>query len=492
MKKILTAFVAALALALAPLVPASGLGFQPVGVDTSTGQQGVFIRDATSGPRVMSIVHDRDQVDVNGFNPFCTTPTSETCGLGPNDRLSITTLLPVCTTVEENCIESLRIYRVGEPVSEAKFVKEVAGLTFAAVESKGIPRGATPSIWAAPSIKNLSGSDKYSANVGLNMQWMNGKIQNVNLSAAVFSVNEIAGSNFKPSYVHFHEVNGKTINNLDNGEQGGRDLCSATDTNYCAEIADLPEGVRIGITLRITNQVIGWLHGRITKPEISITKIDSKFNRLVLDANPVVVPQFYAVVKPKELPSNIQSWLKGYESGGGINGSNATWTNYGSGASQGVILTSALSKYANDTAAGSVNQWKFSSIASRDVGNRCLDDKSQLVGLVTTNSLAYSGTVPAYKNGFLDYMVGGLHYMPDGKTLAEGTYDLAIRSSTARCLYGFSKAPVSASISVTGSAGEKKVATTTVSEKNGWLRLAAYGFTFSSPKIRVKLSQKKR
>lgn len=144
MKKILTAFVAALALALTPLVPASGLGYQPVGVDTSTGQQGVFIRDATSGPRVMSIVHDRDQVDVNGFNPFCTTPTSETCGLGPNDHLSITTLLPVCTTVEENCIESLRIYRVGEPVSEAKFVKEVAGLTFAAVESKGIPEALRP------------------------------------------------------------------------------------------------------------------------------------------------------------------------------------------------------------------------------------------------------------------------------------------------------------------------------------------------------------
>jgi hypothetical protein len=30
-----------------------------------------------------------------------------------------------------------------------------------------------------------------------------------------------------------------------------------------------------------------------------------------------------------------------------------------------------------------------------------------------------------------------------------------------------------------------------VSEKDGWLHLAAYGFTFSSPTISVKLSQAK-
>jgi hypothetical protein len=47
------------------------------------------------------------------------------------------------------------------------------------------------------------------------------------------------------------------------------------------------------------------------------------------------------------------------------------------------------------------------------------------------------------------------------------------------------------SISLTSATGEKKVATTVVSEKNGWLKLAAYGFTFSSPTISVKLSQGK-
>jgi hypothetical protein len=119
----------------------------------------------------------------------------------------------------------------------------------------------------------------------------------------------------------------------------------------------------------------------------------------------------------------------------------------------------------------------------------CLKDNSRLVGLVTTNAMAYSGSAPEWVNNSLSYKVAGLHFMPDGKTPVEGTYDLAIRSDVARCLYGFSKAPISATINVTGAGGETKTATTVVNEKDGWLKLAAYGFTFSSPTISVKLTQ---
>jgi hypothetical protein len=66
-----------------------------------------------------------------------------------------------------------------------------------------------------------------------------------------------------------------------------------------------------------------------------------------------------------------------------------------------------------------------------------------------------------------------------------------MRSDIARCIYGFSNAPIKAEISITSDEGEKKVATTIVNEKNGWLYLSAKGFTFSSPTINVKLSQEK-
>jgi hypothetical protein len=89
----------------------------------------------------------------------------------------------------------------------------------------------------------------------------------------------------------------------------------------------------------------------------------------------------------------------------------------------------------------------------------------------------------------LNYRVAGLHYAADGKTLNEGVYDMVIKSTVARCIYGFSSAPISASISVTSAEGEAKVATTVVREKDGWVKLAAYGFTYSSPTISVKLTQ---
>jgi hypothetical protein len=168
------------------------------------------------------------------------------------------------------------------------------------------------------------------------------------------------------------------------------------------------------------------------------------------------------------------------------------WRVMVAGSSHAVYLTKKLAARTGDTAFDAVTTWSFHSVKSSNFGSKCLTNKTKLLGLVTTNALAYSGSVPTWKNGTLDYEVAGTHLMPDGKTVALGTYDLAMRSETARCLYGFSKAPISATISVVGGSGEKKVATTTVSEKNGWLKLAAYGFTFSAPKIRVKLTQKRR
>jgi hypothetical protein len=104
--------------------------------------------------------------------------------------------------------------------------------------------------------------------------------------------------------------------------------------------------------------------------------------------------------------------------------------------------------------------------------------------------MAYAGNAPQLKRGFLDYKVAGFHYLPNGEE-AIGSYDLIMKSEVARCLYGLSKAPVSATITISGE-GDKNIATTVLREKNGWLKLGAYGFTFSSKTIKVKLTQKKQ
>jgi len=120
---------------------------------------------------------------------------------------------------------------------------------------------------------------------------------------------------------------------------------------------------------------------------------------------------------------------------------------------------------------------------------KCIGD-SGVAGMVTTNSNAYIAGPPKFTDGDLAYKVASPHYDSKG-ALQIGTYDLAIRSDIARCLYGFTSAPIQASLSVIYADGEAKKATTLVSEKNNWLRLSAKGFTYSSPTVKVRLTQEK-
>jgi hypothetical protein len=122
--------------------------------------------------------------------------------------------------------------------------------------------------------------------------------------------------------------------------------------------------------------------------------------------------------------------------------------------------------------------------------NQCFTNQSQLNGIVTTNATVYSPGPPSFDKeaGNLNYKVAAPHFTNTGD-LFTGTYDLVMRSTVARCIYGFSSAPVKASISVVSATGTPEVATTVVGEKDGWLHLSANGFEFSAPTIAVSLSQ---
>jgi hypothetical protein len=164
-----------------------------------------------------------------------------------------------------------------------------------------------------------------------------------------------------------------------------------------------------------------------------------------------------------------------------------TWARAGDLPSFGYV--NYLRSKIRDTTAGVNTLWNFTS-SQQESSNPCLSDTSRVLGIVTTNAMVYDGGIPKFSNGFLDYQVAGMHYQPDGLTKVEGSYDLVMRSEVARCLYGFANAPLSATISVVGG-GSKSIATTIVNEKNGWLKLAAYGFTFSKKTLRVKVTKAK-
>jgi hypothetical protein len=144
----------------------------------------------------------------------------------------------------------------------------------------------------------------------------------------------------------------------------------------------------------------------------------------------------------------------------------------------------------NDTAIASPSTWSWRTLPAEEIkaANGCFSAGDGVKGIVTTNASAYSAGPPEFKDGVLNYQVAAPHFNRDGSVF-KGDYTLVLDSKVARCLYKFSNAPIQATISVINNNGEPSIATTTVSEKNGWLRLVARNFEFSSPSISVKLTQ---
>ena len=114
-------------------------------------------------------------------------------------------------------------------------------------------------------------------------------------------------------------------------------------------------------------------------------------------------------------------------------------------------------------------------------------------GLVTTNATSYSAGPPTLdkKTQTLNYQVAAPHFTRTGEVFS-GSYTLALRSDVARCIYGFTNAPIKATVQVLDAQGDTKVATTSVAEKDGWITLSAQGFDFSRPTVSVKLTGKKK
>ena len=149
-------------------------------------------------------------------------------------------------------------------------------------------------------------------------------------------------------------------------------------------------------------------------------------------------------------------------------------------------------KESEDKAPFAPTRWKIKSTNDGIDPKNCFTKATGLGGVVSTNSTFYLAGPPVFSsvNQTLDYTVASAHLLPNGEVF-QGTYKLLIQSALARCLYGFTSAPISASISIINSDGTSTIATTALSERNGYISLAAQGFTFSNPTLRVKLTQKK-
>ncbi|CAN2174766.1 R-PTPc-A-E-1 domain containing protein [Candidatus Nanopelagicaceae bacterium] len=440
---------------------------------------------------VQQAVWNGTAVETPELTKFCDEFNTHGCNLGPDADLSVNSILPTCRSIVENCIDGLEFTKPDGTVVVAKFNRYFKGKTFSGLPELGMPGGSRSSLWDAPGVTNSGGTDQYVVNAKVRWIYSKGSARVTNFNASVFAVKGKNAAGYKePGIVFGPAAGGIYASITDTGEITFDGTCVATEVGYCAERVEFSPGTRVKLVMKLSNKVTGWLHGRIAKPEITVTPINDSYNTLSVAADSVDVPMMYAQFNKSEMTKEfVDGYNNRWSLGRGLFETSFWRQFYPENPFASTIVTT-LAESVKNTATEVHSYWNLSSIQNNS-DNKCMSDTSKLVGFVTTNAMAYSGNAPTWDGESLQYKVAGLHFLPDGKTLTSGSYDLAMRSDTARCLYGFTNAPISASISVTSADGEQKVATTVLNEKNGWLYLAAYGFSFSAPTIKIKLSQEK-
>lgn len=271
------------------------------------------------------------------------------------------------------------------------------------------------------------------------------------------------------------------------------DTCFATEDGICAATRDFAPNQRFGLSLRLSQRLSGWFHGRIAEPTIS-TAVKENASVISIEAKPVRVAALDFLVPTSEVSQEVRDMIFNGEEWGVDGNEQGVKIVTGLEDDRAQTLLKLFTPNFKDRATRTNDYWTFKTLSGyrEDVIYKCSREAGTLGGIVTTNSLLYSAGPPSFNSseGSLDYRVSSPHFESNGKE-ASGTYDLLIRSDVARCIYGFTSAPIKASIEVLSSDGTSKVASTVINEQDGWLKMSASGFGFSSPIVRAKVTQEK-
>jgi hypothetical protein len=396
-----------------------------------------------------------------------------------------TVILPPCTEPKATyCIETVEFRNPGGEWEQGELIRSTFGPTHEAVAEIGYPYGGTVSLWRSKNVKHAGGTSEYAVQAALEIRekevskggveflTVDMRIQPYTSVAGEFSEQRISST----SYVDATTGRKRNTVGFSSSDVWQDRLGRATQARWI-------EGSGARLTVRIPDSLTGWLGGRLTDIDFSVSRYADGINRLTIGGNAVVVQSVEAKVPSSEIRKilvNPDLEMKNNQFGfAGYRGSDGALS---------IPILEKIRPFTKDKSTGDMSLWVVQTFGSE--GQKCLADTSRLMGVVTTNSVAYDKFAPKFTDGKLKYSVGGVHLDKDGN-LVKGNYDLVLRSDAARCLYGFSNAPIEAIVSVTYGDKEQNISTTASGERDGWLFISAKNFTFSNPTIEVAISQPK-
>lgn len=427
--------------------------------------------------------------------------------------------LPICTSASDlDCIVGLTAIGGSGEEEAARFkVYTFDGHPdlYETPGTLGIPRAASPSVWTfARNVHELG--NEYLVAVSLTGSARRGSGVTPNSFYAYLSPVSVKT---EPSQLGFDTPFGYAAGcwqvTRTTGERGiscsngsalgfGKYRCAIDTRTDCLLKRAFPSDTSFSLRVRLSSEPTGWLHGRMKDPSVQITKLSGGGVEIAVSALPIRVPTFYDGAVATELPSGIREFYVRCLTNNTCRGASRQYRpfepeppetrNYRSlpelFKQQAMDEMSIWLSHAGNRAAATPSYWSIRTLSQEELSgvSGCLVRGTGVNGIVSTNSTVYSEGPPKFINGQLRYKVMSPHLAADGSVF-RGTYNLLVRSDVARCIYGFSNAPIQASVEVINEDGTSNVATTVVNEQGGWLSLAAHNFTFSAPTIQVTLKQ---
>jgi hypothetical protein len=477
--------------------------------------QGLYIREDSENTNMPSaLIASMDTARTPEKMRICKSIDDEFCTTAP--YVEFVANLPACnekTTI--NCLESFSSISADAKETQTSVTGKSIGLfptvgksDYLGLENRDLPTGTSIGIWELPGVIHGGGTDQYLVKFQLRGSASYGqKFKFGSYDVIVTPFTKKSGG-FGRTYVTDSRdrpnVDCKKLN-LPCGtatrftSQQDFAACAAVDEGSCALKQAFPSNLKFKVVARLSQSPTGWFHGRVRSPDIQISQV-LNYTRVSIEAEPVTVPVVGVITSYASLPEPLKTYYSNYMTLNGM----FSWGEPGPTGRRNVMAQPSSdselafdalqnwSDFIKDKSSASPTQWKIRTLNSGGNAPACFSNKNKLIGFVSTNSMVYLGGPPEFnrETQSLDYKVASPHYTSKNEVF-KGTYDLVMASDVARCLYGFNSAPIKASIQIVNENGENSVATTVISEKDGWLKLGAYGFTFSSPTLKVKLTQDK-
>jgi hypothetical protein len=480
--------------------------------------------DNTPGEIASMLLPNRDTGRYPENDPTCDSLTHVNCAGGP---IQYQAVLPFCSGLSDvNCTEDVGVVDESGKKTSAVFNRYFplkAQNQFVGDPKYKLPSGVAGSIFSIPSALHDGGDSYYLSVLTKGFGQNQESIQLTDFSVQLSPVKLEPALGLGESDAGWWPIKADQEGNPTgkpawiSGGAGftGDNYCIATayKEGLCAQRYAFPAGIKFYVKVRMQQSPSGWMHGRVSDPDFQI-KEEPGSTAIEMQGFPVAVPAVYKMYRYPEMPQVLKdeydvttggykkdpNFLRNptnYVQGGRTSESTDPLQRnniYGPtpSSSAGMEQLKLWIPFINDKATALLSYWSVRTLTPEEMegSSQCFRDSSRVSGIVTTNATQYSAGPPTLDKaeGTLNYVVAAPHYDPRDKDF-KGSYDLVMRSDVARCVYGFSKAPINATISITSGDGTPQVATTLIGERNGWLYLQAKNFEFSAPIIKAKLTQ---